>query len=109
MPRSNRLSLSLASTAAVVLASLPLAVSPVSAAKVSEETTARIVVMEASSNASQFNLKTQNSSTGLVAQSAAASGARFPRVRAFLQHILECFGIQTTAVDPNKGDQLYLP
>ena len=36
MPRSNRLSLSLAGTAAVALASLPLAVSPANAAKVTE-------------------------------------------------------------------------
>ncbi len=98
MPQFSRISLSIASTAAVALASLPLAISPVSAAKVSEETTVRIVVMEASSNASQFNLKTQNSSSGLVAQSAAASGGRFPRVRAFLQHILGLLGIQATAV-----------
>ena len=96
MPRFNRLSLSLASTAAVALASLPLGITPASAAKVSEGTTSSIGVMETSPNAQQFNLKTQNSSSGLVAQSAAASGGRFPRVRAFLQHILECFGIQTT-------------
>ena len=96
MPLSNRLSLSIAGTAAVALASLPLGITPASAAKVSEGTTSSIGVMETSPNAQQFNLKTQNSSSGLVAQSAAASGGRFPGVRAFLQHILEYFGIQTT-------------
>jgi hypothetical protein len=56
VPNSKRLSLFLASTAAVALASLPLAVSPANAAKVSEGTTSSISVVEAASNASQFNL-----------------------------------------------------
>ncbi len=61
MSRSNRLSLSLASTAAVALASLPLAVSPASAAKVSEGTTSSISVVEVAPNASpQFNPSMQN-------------------------------------------------
>ena len=59
MPRFNRLSLSLASTAAVALASLPLGITPASAAKVSEGTTSSIGVVEDASNAQQFNLKTQ--------------------------------------------------
>jgi hypothetical protein len=69
--RSNRLSLSIAGTAAVALASLPLAVSPAGAAKVSEGTTSSIGVMEDASNAQQFNLRSlgvQGSSIGLVAQ-----------------------------------------
>jgi hypothetical protein len=39
MPHSNRLKLSLAGTAAVALASLPLGITPASAAKVTEGTT----------------------------------------------------------------------
>ena len=98
MPHPNRLSLSIAGTAAVALASLPLGVTPASAAKVTEGTTSSIVVMEESSNAQQFNLKTQGASTDLVAQTAIARGGRFPRVRAFLQELLLSFGFQTTAV-----------
>ena len=90
----------------MALASLPLAVSPVSAAKVSEETTVSIVVMEASSNASQFNLKTQNSSSGLVAQSAAASGGRFPRVQAFLEKLLEFLGVITPSTVVSPGNRV---
>ena len=63
MPRSNRLKLSLAGTAAVALASLPLGITPASAAKVTEGTTSSIGVVETSSNASQFHLKTQSAST----------------------------------------------
>ncbi|MCX5967220.1 MAG: hypothetical protein NTV57_06175 [Cyanobacteria bacterium] len=68
MPRSNRLKLSLAGTAAVALASLPLGITPASAAKVSEGTTSSIGVVEDASNAQQFNLKTQGASTVLVAR-----------------------------------------
>lgn len=70
MPRSNRLSLSLASTAAVALVSLPLGITPASAAKVTEGSTSSIGVVEVASNAQQFNLGNlvvQGSSTGLVA------------------------------------------
>ena len=66
MPRSNRLSLSLASTAAVALASLPLGITPASAAKVSEGTTSSIGVMETSPNAQQFNLKPEGESTVFI-------------------------------------------
>ena len=66
MPRFNRLSLSLASTAAVALASLPLGITPASAAKVSEGTTSSIGVVEDASNAQQFNLKTQGAFLQLV-------------------------------------------
>ena len=69
MKHPNRLKLSLAGTAAVALASLPLGVSPASAARVSEGTTSSIGVVETSSNASQFHLKTQGASTDLVATS----------------------------------------
>ena len=67
MPLFNRLSLSLASTAAVALASLPLAFTPANAAKGSEGTTSSIGVIETSSDAQQFNLKTQGASNVLVA------------------------------------------
>ena len=70
MPRSNRLSLSIAGTAAVALASLPFGITPASAARVSQESTSSIGVVEGSSNAKQFNLGNlggQGSSTGLVA------------------------------------------
>ena len=68
MPRFNRLSLSLASTAAVALASLPLALTPAKAAKGSEGTTSSIGVIETSSDAQQFNLKTQGAFLQLVAR-----------------------------------------
>lgn len=103
MPRSNRLSLSLAGTAAVALASLPLAVSPANAAKVTEANTSSIGVVETSSNASQFHLKTQSAST--VSQRSSASGGRDDGGRrkfvvpAFLQQLLEFFGIQTTQAE----------
>jgi Flp pilus assembly protein CpaB len=77
MPRTYRLSRSIAGTAAVALASLPLAVSPASAAKVSQESTASIRVMEESSNAQQFNLKTQGASTVLVAGRPLPAGKQF--------------------------------
>ena len=70
MPRSNRLSLSLAGTAAVTLASLPLGITPANAAKVSVGTTSSFGVVKTSPNASQFNLGSfgaQGDSTGLVA------------------------------------------
>jgi len=70
VPRSNRLSLSIAGTAAVALASLPLGITPANAARISEVTTSSIGVVEASSNAQQFNLGNlgvQGESTGLVA------------------------------------------
>ena len=67
MPRFNRLSLSLASTAAVALASLPLAFTPANAAKGSEGTTSSIGVIETSSDAQQFKLTTQGASNVLVA------------------------------------------
>ena len=97
IPHTNRFKLSLAGTAAVALASLPLAVSPASAAKVTEATTSSIGVIEASSNAQQFNLKTQGASTVLVARRGEREGDGGGRkfvVPAFLQPLLEFFGIQ---------------
>ena len=70
MPQFSHLSLSIASTAAVALASLPLGITPANAARVSEGTTSIIGVVEDASNAQQFNLGSlgvQGSSTGLVA------------------------------------------
>ena len=109
MPHSNRFKLSLAGTAAVALASLPLAVSPANAAKVSEGTTSSIGVIETSSDAQQFNLKTQGASTDLVARRGERNdgGGRKFVVPAFLQQLLEFFGIQTTqdndSLDNVKG------
>ena len=61
MTRSNRLSLSIAGTAAVALASLPLGITPANAARVSQGTTSNIGVAETSSNSSpqEFNLGVQ--------------------------------------------------
>lgn len=74
MPHPNRIKLSLASTAAVALASLPLGITPANAARVSEGTTSSIGVVEASSNAQQFNLKPEVVSTGLVASAGGRGG-----------------------------------
>ena len=84
MPRFNRLSLSLASTAAVALASLPLAFTPANAAKGSEGTTSSIGVIETSSDAQQFNLKTQGAFLQLVAR-----GDRPPKETSFWDKIVE--------------------
>lgn len=103
MTCSNRLSLSIAGTAAVALASLPFGVTPASAAKVTEGSTSSIGVVETSPNAQQFNLGSlgvQGSSTGLVAQSSARAnggGGRKFVVPVFLLRLLEFFGIQTTS------------
>jgi len=81
----------------VALASLPLGITPASAAKVTEGTTSSIGVVETSSNASQFHLKTQSASTVLVARGGRDDGGgRKFVVPAFLQPLLEFFGIQTT-------------
>jgi hypothetical protein len=94
--RSNRLILSIAGTAAVALASLPLGITPASAARLSEGTSASISVVEAASNAAQFNLKTQGASTVLVARRGERNdgSGRKVVVPAFLLPILELFGIQ---------------
>ena len=69
MPISNRLTLSIAGTAAVALASLPLGISPANAARVTEGTTSSIGVVEDSSNAQQFNIgKLEGPGLGSVAQ-----------------------------------------
>ena len=106
MPRFNRLSLSLAGTAAVALASLPLGITPASAAKVSEGTTSSIGVVETSPNAQQFNLKTQGASTVLVARRGERNdgGRRKFVVPAFLLFLADFFGIQTTQGIDNDGD-----
>ena len=94
MPNPNRICLSIAGTAAVALASLPLGITPASAARVSEGTSESISVVEAASNAAQFNLKSQDSSTGLVARR--GDRGRTFVVPAFLLFLAEFFGIQTT-------------
>ena len=97
MPHPNRLSLSIAGTAAVALASLPLGITPANAARVSEGTSSSIGVIEPSSDAQQFNLKTQGASTVLVARdNLKTQGARKFVVPAFLRDLLELVGIQTT-------------
>ena len=101
MNRSNRLSLSLAGTAALALASLPLGITPASAAKVSHGTTSSIGVVETSSNAQQFNLKTQGASTDLVARGGRNDGGgRKVVVPVFLQKLLELLGFSRSTVDP---------
>jgi hypothetical protein len=76
----------------VALASLPLGITPASAAKVAEGTTSSIEVVETSPNAQQFNLKTQGASTVLVAIGG-NDGKKFV-VPAFLQQLLRALGIQ---------------
>ena len=104
MPRSNRLSLSLASTAAVALASLPFGITPANAAKVPQGTASSIGVVVETSNAQQFNLGSlgvQGSSTGLVASRGGNGGAGKGTIPAFLLQLLEWLGIQTTKAFPN--------
>ena len=108
MPHLNRLSLSLAGTAAVALVSLPLGITPASAARVTEGTTSSIGVVETSPNAQQFNLKTQGASTVLVARRGERNdgGGRKLAVPVFLQQLLEFFGIQTTTSAGNYTIQM---
>ena len=101
MPHPKCIRLSIAGTAAVALASLPLAVSPVSAAKVSEGTTSSIGVIEASSDAQQFNLKTQGASTVLVASRGANDGGVGKAVvQRLLQKLQKLLGFSTTCAFP---------
>ena len=104
MPRSNRLSLSIAGTAAVALASLPFGITPANAARFSEGTASSIGVVETSSNASQFNLRMQNGQS--LAQRVAAEGEGRGRGRGdrrnaprqiggWLNDLLEFLGINT--------------
>ena len=96
MQQSILLSLSLASTAAVALVSLPLGITPASAARVSQGTASSIGVVETSSNASQFNLKTQGASTDLVATAGGRGGLLGTRgsLLGFLQQLLNyLFGV----------------
>jgi hypothetical protein len=92
VPSFNRLSLSIAGTAAVTLASLPLGYTTANAAKVTEGTTSTIGAMEASSNASQFNLGSlgvQGASTGLVARNG-NGGVLLPVFRLLPQKLQRC-------------------
>ena len=99
MPLSSRLSLSIAGTAAVALVSLPLGITPASAARVSQGTASSIGVVETSSNASQFNLKTQGASTDLVATAGGRGGrgsvlGTRGSLQGFLQQLLNyLFGV----------------
>ena len=95
----------------MALASLPLGITPASAAKVTEGTTSSIGVVETSSNASQFNLKTQGASTVLVARRGGRndSDGRQVVMPVFLQKLLEFLGFSTTQLldgtrfDGNSG------
>ena len=98
MPRFSRLSLSIAGTAAVALASLPFGITPANAAKVSEGTTSSIGVVEDASNAQQFNLGSlglQGSSTGLVARRGGRNDGGGRSLPVFLQNLLELLGFST--------------
>ena len=94
VPRSNRLKLSLAGTAAVALASMALAVSPASAARVTEATTSSIRVMDESSNAQQFKWDLQNGQS--IAQrnlgGSGAVGGNRGALKALLLQLLELLG-----------------
>ncbi len=109
MPNPNRLSLSMAGTAAVALASLPLGITPASAAKVSQESTASIGVVETSSNAQQFNLKTQDGqSLAYMAEQEGRGRGRGGRGNAprqiggWLNELLEFLGVNTTNTSCNQ-------
>jgi hypothetical protein len=98
VPLSSRLSLSIAGTAAVALASLPLGITPASAARVSEGTTSTIGVVEDASNVQKFNLGSlgpQGASNVIVARGGRNGvGRGFPQL---LLELLEHLGINTTA------------
>jgi hypothetical protein len=85
----------------VALASLPLGITPASAAKVAEGTTSSIGVVETSPNAQQFNLKTQGASTDLVARRGERNdgGGRKFVVPVFLLFLMDLLGISTTSGD----------
>ena len=91
----------------MALASLPLGITPASAAKVTEGTSSSIGVIEVSSDASQFNLKTQGASTVLVAKhggSRGKSGGGDGRVPAFLQQLWALLGFSISR-DIDKDTQ----
>jgi hypothetical protein len=100
VPRSNRLKLSLAGTAAVALASLPFGITPANAAKVPQGTASSIGVVVETSNAQQFNLGNRGVQSVAIYDGrvgTAGSGRKFP-VPVFLLRLLQFLGIQTTAV-----------
>jgi hypothetical protein len=105
VPRFNRLTLSIAGTAAVALASLPLGITPANAARISEGTSSSIGVMEAAGNASQFNWSVNNGQS--VAQSLAVEtegrgrgrggrGNASRQTGSWLDRLFEFLGINTT-------------
>ena len=115
MSLSNRLSLSLASTAALALTSMLLNVSPASAAKVSDGTTSSIGVVEAASNASQFKLKTQHGqSLAYMAEQEGRGRGRGGRGNAprqiggWLNELLEFLCINTTNSSGRYNDNIPL-
>jgi len=97
--RSKPLKLSLASTAAVALASLPLGYTPANAAKVTEGTTSSIGVVETSPNAQQFNLKTQGASTVLVAREGKPEIVVGKGLRGLLWQLFQKLGLPVAAAD----------
>jgi hypothetical protein len=113
MPHPKRLSLSIAGTAALALASLPLAVSPANAAKVTEGTTSSIGVVETSSNTSQFNLKTQDGQSLAQRSSVEEDGRGRGRggrgnaggaLPAFLQKLFEALGLYAPTECNGRGN-----
>jgi hypothetical protein len=82
----------------VALASLPLGITPASAAKVTEGTTSRIGIMEASPNSQQFNLGSLGAQSVAIydGRVGTAGGGRKFVVPAFLLFLAEFLGFQTT-------------
>ncbi len=92
MSHFNRLSISIAGTAAVALVSLPLGITPANASRVSQATTSNIEIMEPLSNAQKFNLKPQGASTGLVAKGGKKGGNGGVN---WLQELLQNLGLDS--------------
>ena len=106
---SNRLSLSIAGTAAVAFAALPLGVSPANAAKVTEWTTSSTRVLETSGNVSQFKWSVNNGQSlaqRVVPKAAEGEGRgrggrgnATRQIGGWLNQLFEFLGIQSTSGD----------
>lgn len=101
VPHPNRLSLSIAGTVALALASMPLAVSPAGAtafkrypAQLTEVTNANISAIQFSSNPTSFNSEPQVALNGLAATSSLPVVAAIPVpnfVKPWLIFLSTCF------------------